>query len=668
MDAFPGLVTYSCREHYWNMGFRMPLLNSSPMKDLNNLGTSALVDVTLQNSSYTGLHYSPQQEPQHFGGFPFMTQLPKGPHQFPQFSTNSIEQSTCTGDQLHDLMDLIEVVPLPECSSQSQRHHHHNYHGHHQSEEGNGIGQYRTVQTGCQPQAQPQNFGPADDTLGIGWNDPVNADNTSSPAFEVHDLLGSNEEMPLPEYSSQSQRQHLRNHQSELGSGIGEDQYYTEQNRCQPQAWPQNFSPADDTLGPRWNDPVNTDKTSSPAFNVHDLLGSNEEVPLPECSCQSQRHHHHGHHKNEQGSGIGEGRYSTKHTGCQPQSWSQNFCPPDDTLGAGWNDPVHDLLGLNNEVPLSECSSQSHHHGHHHSEEGNGIGEVKYYTMQSGCQPQVWLQNFSPADDTLGTRWNDPVDTYNISSPAFNVTHQTPKEFTLRLLPQQPQLAQQNVVPTEGNISIPTEGNKKRMKWTQELHERFVKAVSQLGGADATPSGILRLMDIEGLTIDHVKSHLQKYRRAKKLTNHGEGKVDKRRDSLEASSLGSQMCVQITEEDMLIQLNSQMKLHEQIVESQRNFQSQMVKFLQEMEVKLSGLPKGKIPFAHDCGNPSVQLSTDYTSNVSNNPEPLASHLEITTKASDECITSHGLVRNIQCISHKGNNEENSHVGGSAKDS
>ncbi|GLJ21387.1 hypothetical protein SUGI_0393670 [Cryptomeria japonica] len=344
----------------------------------------------------------------------------------------------------------------------------------------------------------------------------------------------------------------------------------------------------------------------------------------------------------------------------------------------GTVDQLHDMLGLNDEVPLPECSSQSqrHHHnnnnnnhGGHLSEEGSGIGDGHYYAMHTGWQHQPWQPTFSPADDTLGTGWNDPVNTDNTSSPAFNVAHQASKEFPLGLLPQQPLLGQQNVGPVGGNQSQPAEGNKKRMKWTPELHERFVEAVNRLGGADrATPKGVLKFMDLDSLTIYHVKSHLQKYRRAKKLTNHGEGKVDKRRDSLEASSLGSQMCVQITEEDMLIQLNSQMKLHEQIVESQRNFQSQMVKFLQEMEVKLSGLPKGKIPFAHDCGNPSVQLSTDYTSNVSNNPEPLASHLEITTKASDECITSHGLVRNIQCISHKGNNEENSHVGGSAKDS
>ncbi|GFY83781.1 myb-like HTH transcriptional regulator family protein [Actinidia rufa] len=57
---------------------------------------------------------------------------------------------------------------------------------------------------------------------------------------------------------------------------------------------------------------------------------------------------------------------------------------------------------------------------------------------------------------------------------------------------------------------------KERLKWTQELHDLFEKAVNQLGGADrATPKGILKAMGIQGLTIYHVKSHLQKYRISK---------------------------------------------------------------------------------------------------------------------------------------------------------
>jgi len=54
---------------------------------------------------------------------------------------------------------------------------------------------------------------------------------------------------------------------------------------------------------------------------------------------------------------------------------------------------------------------------------------------------------------------------------------------------------------------------KSRLRWTPQLHDRFIAAVNYLGGRDkATPKTILRMMKIPGLTIFHVKSHLQKYR------------------------------------------------------------------------------------------------------------------------------------------------------------
>ncbi|RRT41356.1 hypothetical protein B296_00025829 [Ensete ventricosum] len=56
---------------------------------------------------------------------------------------------------------------------------------------------------------------------------------------------------------------------------------------------------------------------------------------------------------------------------------------------------------------------------------------------------------------------------------------------------------------------------KPRLRWTVELHDRFVDAVTQLGGPDSTnPSPPLSLsssplMGVKGLTLYHLKSHLQ---------------------------------------------------------------------------------------------------------------------------------------------------------------
>jgi len=52
-----------------------------------------------------------------------------------------------------------------------------------------------------------------------------------------------------------------------------------------------------------------------------------------------------------------------------------------------------------------------------------------------------------------------------------------------------------------------------RMRWTEELHRQFVEAVECLGGQDeATPKRILQLMGVKGVSISHIKSHLQMYR------------------------------------------------------------------------------------------------------------------------------------------------------------
>ncbi|KAI3848445.1 hypothetical protein MKX03_007783 [Papaver bracteatum] len=61
-----------------------------------------------------------------------------------------------------------------------------------------------------------------------------------------------------------------------------------------------------------------------------------------------------------------------------------------------------------------------------------------------------------------------------------------------------------------------------RLRWTSDLHHSFIHCVERLGGQErATPKLVLQLMNVKGLSIAHVKSHLQMYR-SKKLDECGQ--------------------------------------------------------------------------------------------------------------------------------------------------
>ncbi|GFQ03550.1 protein phr1-like 1 [Phtheirospermum japonicum] len=107
----------------------------------------------------------------------------------------------------------------------------------------------------------------------------------------------------------------------------------------------------------------------------------------------------------------------------------------------------------------------------------------------------------------------------------------------------------------------------------QSFMRLFIDAVNKLGGGErATPKGVLKLMNVNSLTIYHVKSHLQKYRTARfKPAESSEGTSEKKsKDVADMKSLDLKTTMGITEA-LRMQMEVQKQLHEQL-EIQRNLQ------------------------------------------------------------------------------------------------
>ncbi|OIW13334.1 hypothetical protein TanjilG_02854 [Lupinus angustifolius] len=154
--------------------------------------------------------------------------------------------------------------------------------------------------------------------------------------------------------------------------------------------------------------------------------------------------------------------------------------------------------------------------------------------------------------------------TYNLPAAQMNLSSLNEKSTTI---------STGNGLTSSGNPASngTSVASKTRIRWTQDLHDKFVECVNRLGGAEkATPKAILKMMDSDGLTIFHVKSHLQKYRIAKYMPDPAQGKSEKKFHTVNVHHLDVKTGLQIRE-TLQLQLDAQRHLHEQL-EIQRRLQ------------------------------------------------------------------------------------------------
>ncbi|KAH6757488.1 hypothetical protein C2S52_023356 [Perilla frutescens var. hirtella] len=185
-----------------------------------------------------------------------------------------------------------------------------------------------------------------------------------------------------------------------------------------------------------------------------------------------------------------------------------------------------------------------------------------------------WADGLVTVDDTLDLNLSDLL--VDVSVPDLDAKL---LEFRPDISTCQPQIHQHRLPPVSSRQTLPVVTSpcaspvtKARMRWTPELHEVFVESVNKLGGGErATPKGVLKLMNVEALTIYHVKSHLQKYRTARHKPESSEGTPEKKSKNVaETTPLDLKTAIGITDA-LRLQMEVQKQLHEQL-EIQRNLQ------------------------------------------------------------------------------------------------
>ncbi|XP_031283837.1 protein PHR1-LIKE 1-like [Pistacia vera] len=247
---------------------------------------------------------------------------------------------------------------------------------------------------------------------------------------------------------------------------------------------------------------------------------------------------------------------------------------PEENKDMSWCiDPVQDFLHFPENVPIRTGLVESN------------TGDMGSEDHAKSAEWQEWADQLISVEDGPDPNWSEILANVDAAEARPKVL-----KPSTSISVQQPQIHQHQPLPSEefhavANPLSTVPQTKARMRWTPELHESFVEAVNQLGGSErATPKGVLKVMNVEGLTIYHVKSHLQKYRTARHQPQSSEETSEKKlTPTEEMKSMDLKTTMSITEA-LRMQMEVQKRLHEQL-EIQRNLQlriEEQGKYLQEM--------------------------------------------------------------------------------------
>ncbi|CAE6126212.1 unnamed protein product [Arabidopsis arenosa] len=286
-----------------------------------------------------------------------------------------------------------------------------------------------------------------------------------------------------------------------------------------------------------------------------------------------------------------------------------------------FTDPLPEFFDFSDHVPVQNLQAES-----------SGVRVDSSVELHKKSEWQEWADQLISVDDGSEPNWSELLgdpSSHNpnseIPTPFLDVRRQEIKAN------QQQQVGSSEDQLSGKNSSSSVATSKQRMRWTPELHEAFVEAVNQLGGSErATPKAVLKLLNIPGLTIYHVKSHLQKYRTAryKPDTSEVTGEPqEKKMTSIEdIKSLDMKTSVEITQA-LRLQMEVQKRLHEQL-EIQRSLQLQIEKqgrYLQMMFEKQQKIQENKSssPEASpkQCNGTSAEVEVGLETRTGDQNEP-----------------------------------------------